>query len=152
AEIINNLACRDVCKIKDWEKMKPADIDKEINRINQWAKKNANRSLIELKWDALEESLAADKSWNDEIGDRVKWLLEKKETKPYAVMKRMLEEEKTSAYEKSDILRLYFERNPVQAKDLAPKYLGAKDDELRFVAALLVFQTGEKAKAREILG
>src|SRR5262249_29489436 len=40
AEIINNLACRDVCKIKDWEKMKPADIDKEINRINQWAKKN----------------------------------------------------------------------------------------------------------------
>src|SRR5207248_1370155 len=50
--------------------------------------------------------------------------------------------------------------DPARAKDLAPKYLDHEakgyifSDKytLRFAAALIVFQTGDKARARSILG
>src|SRR5580692_7012111 len=74
ASIINRLAHKDICNIEGWDKLKPDDIDKEIERINRWAKENANKTSVDLEWDALNKSVAAGGDWND-VGDRVEALL-----------------------------------------------------------------------------
>jgi hypothetical protein len=39
-----------------------------------------------------------------------------------------------------------------KAKELAPKFLSAREKELRFTAALVVFRTGDREKTRPLLG
>jgi hypothetical protein len=151
ARIINGLACKDLCKIDGWDKLSPAQIDKEIERISRWAKENAHKTPVQLEWEALEDVLASGGGWNA-VERRVDWLLKQKQTKAYDVLKRFLESEKTDPSEKSRVLQVYLRHDVNKAKDLAPKYLNHKNDSLRFEAALIVFQTGEKAKAREVLG
>jgi hypothetical protein len=152
AGVINGLATRDICKITDWSKLTPAEIDKEIDRINQWALANADKTEVQLKWDSLEDSLASGRGWFRDIEDQVEWFLKRKEPKAYDVMKRMLEHEKSSDYEKSEILRMYLVHDVSRAKDLAPKYLDHKEGYVRFKAALILFQTGAKDRSRSILG
>jgi hypothetical protein len=47
---------------------------------------------------------------------------------------------------------LYLRKGPARAKDLAPKYLKDGDRSLRFYAALVVFRTGDRTRARKALG
>lgn len=152
ASIINGLARRDLCKIDGWDKLNPAEIDKEIERINRWALANAEKTEHQLRWETLEDSVATGRGWFRDIEDQVEWFLKQKDTKAYDVMRQMLEKEKTDAYEKSQILQMYLQHDPTRAKDLAPQYLDHKESYLRFKAALIVFQTGDKGKARPVLG
>jgi hypothetical protein len=151
AEIINGLAGKDICKIEGWDKLTPTEIDKEIERINSWAATNTGKSALELDWNALQEAVAAGADWRA-IEKRVESLLKQKETRVYDVMKLYLENAETDPYSKSCILEAYLHNDVSQAKELAPKFLDAKKNYLRLQAALIVFQTGEKSKARRILG
>jgi hypothetical protein len=151
AEIINGLAGKDVCKVDGWDRLTPAEVDREIERINRWAAANAGKSEVQLQWEALEEALAAGARWLD-VDGRVEWLLEKKQDRAYEVMARFLQSDRTEAYHKSEILQAYLKHEVSRAKDLAPKYLDAREPSLRRNAALVVFRTGDKARAREILG
>jgi hypothetical protein len=151
AGIINGLAQRDLCQTRGWSESKPEAIDKEIERINKWAKENANKTSIELTWEELEERIAEGADWS-QIDGRVEWLLKKKESKAFDVMKQYLEKEKTDEWSKAKILDSYLEHDVAKAKGLAPKYLDAKDHFVRRSAALIVFRTDDKTKARKILG
>src|SRR5262249_49488579 len=46
ARIINGLASKDIGKIHEWDKVTPAEIDREIERINRWALANAEKTPI----------------------------------------------------------------------------------------------------------
>jgi hypothetical protein len=67
-------------------------------------------------------------------------------------MKRILEKDGTESRVRAAILHLYLTHDAPRAKDLAPKYLMDRDTSLRLAAALIVFKTGDRAKARSILG
>jgi lysophospholipase L1-like esterase len=151
ASIINEVAKKDICNLKGWDRLAPAEIDRQIERIKRWAQENADKTALQLEWEVLDAMLASGKEWYS-IRDRVESLLQQKQTKAYDVMKKMLESEKTDGWSKSQILQMYIEHGLGRAKDLAPKYLENKDESLRFNAALIVFKTGEKLKARVILG
>jgi hypothetical protein len=63
-----------------------------------------------------------------------------------------LSAKETADQDRATILQLYLEFDARRAKDLAPRYLTAKSESLRLAAALIVFTTGDKAKARDALG
>jgi hypothetical protein len=151
ASIINGMAHKDICRIRGWEGLTPAAIDKEIERIDKWAAENAGKTPEQLALDALEEALAEGEN-RYRIEDRVEGLLKAKETRVYDVLKRVLERDGTDAWTRGKILDLYRKHDANRAKDLAPKYLTDKDESLRLAAALIVFKTGDKPKARQILG
>jgi len=158
AEIINDLAARDVCKVRSWDNLTPAAIGKEIDRINRWALANADKTRTQLEWDALNEALKAGARWH-EVEKLVDSLLKKKQDKAYDVLKHYLENANARDSARLAILKIYLRHDPARAKNLAPKYLDHEDkftffdkDILRFAAALIVFQTGDKARARPILG
>jgi hypothetical protein len=152
ASLINSIAAREICKIHDWDRLKAEEINQKIERINRWALANADRTELQLRWESLQDSVAAGRPWFRDVEHQVEWLLKRKENRAYDVMKQMLEGEKTDAYAKSQILEMYLEHDPLRAKDLAPKYLAHKDRTLRFNAALIVFQTGDKGNSRGALG
>src|SRR5262249_2873367 len=161
--LTNGLAAKDLCKIRTWDGLTAAAIDKEIERINRWALTNVGKTRTELEWDALNEAVAADASWH-KIEKLVEALLNKKQDKVYDVLERYLEDDKTGDRAKIAILTTYLHHDPARAKDLALKYLDQNADSfsfydiehdkyvLRFAAALIVFQTGDKARVRSILG
>jgi hypothetical protein len=151
ARIINDLAHKDLCKPEEWADRTPAGIDKEIERINRWAAQNAGKTDVQLERDALEEAVIAGARWHDVEG-RVKVLLQEKQPEAYEVLKRYLQDEQTDPYSRARILEVYLENDVARAKDLAPKYLSAKDDDLRLQAALVVFRTGDRARVRSMLG
>jgi hypothetical protein len=151
AQVINGLAGKDICKIAGWTHLTPAEIDKEIERISQWATENAGKSKVQLQWDALREIVKAGGNWHA-VQDRVGWLLEHKETDAYGVMKTYLHDDTTDDWSKGQILQLYLKHDPAQARELAPGFLNHKQSYLSFYAALIVFQTGDRDKARHILG
>jgi hypothetical protein len=95
ASIINNLAYKNVCRVREWKGLTPEEIDKEIDRINTWAAANVNKTRVQLERVARDEDIAAGEGWDD-IRDQVVSLLEQKQTDMYDVMKRFLTHEKAS--------------------------------------------------------
>ena len=148
ADIINKLAAKDLCEIDRWRKLKPAQIDKEIERIVRWAKEHTDKTPLELEWMGLEELLAKGAPWW-EVKDRVKGLVKQKQLKAFDVMKRFLQDEKTRAWDKLGILEVY---QKLIDPDWAAKDLENKNDAVRICAAVVVFRSDKSAKAREILG
>jgi hypothetical protein len=151
ASTINSLAHRDICNIGEWHDFTPQEIDTQIERINKWATENAHKTPVQLQREVLDEAIAAGKGWSS-VSGMVEWLLGHKQADMYDLMARYLGSEKTSDWDRTGILRLYLKSDVKHAKDLAPKYLSAKHRPLQVVAALIVFHTGDKAKARPILG
>ncbi|OWK37773.1 hypothetical protein [Fimbriiglobus ruber] len=149
--IIDSIAHRDICHVDQWKDTTPATIDREIERINKWAAENANKTSNQVEWEALEEALTGEAKWYD-LESRFERLLAAKEPRVFGVMKRLLDQGDTDAQTKYGVLHLYLEHDANRAKDLAPKYLTDKDELLRLTAALIVFKTGDKTKARAILG
>src|SRR5262249_6592416 len=86
------------------------------------------------------------------VQSRVYRLLEAKEPRVYGVMKQFLDKETTETRDRAEILHLYAENDAMRAKDFAPKYLSDADIEVRAAAAGIVIKTGDKEKARPILG
>jgi hypothetical protein len=153
ASIINDLARKDICRIRDWAAKTPAEIDKQIDRINQWAIANANKTRKQLEWDALEEDIASGEPWR-RLEDRVEALLKLQEPRIYDLMQRTLAKADTATDTREHILDLYRKYDVKRAKELALTYLADADADatLRLSAALIVFETGDKSKARPILG
>jgi len=152
ADVINDLAGKDVGRIRRWSESTPAEIDREIERINKWAVDNAGKSRVELDWDALKEELADGVEWRH-VANRVERLLEAKQTAAYDVTRKFLEDAKTREFDKSGILRMYLRHDVKRAKDLAPKFLDAKQADIREAAALIVIRTGgDRARARRVIG
>src|SRR5262249_39448479 len=146
ASIINGLAHRDICQIARWKEMGGKEIDEEIERINRWAKENAEKTPDQLEREALKDEVADGATWY-RVRDRVEALVKAKDKFGYELLEGFLESEKSDDYDKATALRVYLEHDVGKAKDLAPKYLSAKGKELRFTAALVVFRTGDKDKA-----
>jgi hypothetical protein len=151
ASVINDLARKDVCRVGSWENLTPAEIDKEIERIDKWAAENSGKTPEQLELAALEEDVAVGQKWFW-LRSRVVRLLKAKDARVYDVMNRILEQDETDSQTRGEILGLYREYDAARAKDLATKYLADKDAYLRLSAALIVFKIGDKAKARPILG
>jgi hypothetical protein len=151
AGIINGLARKDVCRIDDWHDLTPEKLDREIERINTWAAANADKTPTQLEWDALQADLAAGRSW-PRIEDRVEALLKVKDPRAFDLMRVTLGKADTAADACLRILELYRKYDVRRAKDLAPPYMRSPHRGLRVTAALIVFETGDRAKARPILG
>jgi hypothetical protein len=151
ADIINSLAHRDICQITRWKEMGGKEIDKEIERINRWAKENAEKTPDQLEREALKDEVAGGATWY-RVRDRVEALVKAKDKFGYELLEGFLKSEKSDDYDKATVLQVYLEHNVGKAKDLAPKYLSAKGKELRSTAALVVFRTGDKDKARSLVG
>lgn len=151
AKIINALAHKDLCEIGRWEKLTPAQIDREIERINRWAADNAGKSTIELEWNSVEESVAAGETWQ-RIAERVERLIAQKQVKAYGFVERYLVADTTTAKDKAHLLAIYLRHDATRARSLAPMLLGHEDEVVRFRAALLVFMTGDKTESRQALG
>ena len=148
AHIINQLAGKDLCEIDRWRKLKPAQIEEEIERIARWSKENAEKTPLELEWIGLEELVAKGAKWL-KVNDRVERLLKQKQPKAFDVTKRFLQDEETSAWDKWRILEVY--RKQIDP-EWAAKDLEHKSDAVRICAAVVVFRSDKSAKAREILG
>jgi hypothetical protein len=151
AEIINDLAHRDVCQIRRWSEMGTKEIDKEIERINRWAKKNAGKTPELLEREALKDAVTGGATWH-EVRDRVEALVTARDKFGYELLESYLASEKSSAYDRAMILQVYLEHDASKAKELAPQFLSSREPELRFTAALVVFRTGDREKARPLLG
>ena len=151
ASIINGLAHKDVCRIREWNGLTAAELDARIERINRWAAANAEKTPVQLEWDALEKEIAAKEDWRG-ISQRVESLLRAKDTRVFGLMQRTLEAAGTSDDDRVRILDLYRTYDVKRAKELAIPLLSAKDASLRFSAAMIAWETGEKSKVRSILG
>jgi hypothetical protein len=151
AETINSLAHRDICQITLWKEMGGKEIDREIERINHWAKENAEKTPDQLEREALKDEVANGATWY-RVKNRVEALVKARDKFGYELLERFLESEKSDDHDKATALQVYLEHDVGKAKDLAPKYLSAKGRELRFTAALVVFRTGDKDRARSLLG
>jgi hypothetical protein len=151
AEIINELAHKDLCRIGTWKGLKPAEIDKEIERINGWAAASIGKTEVELEWDALCDELEAGAKLNH-VSTRLSWLIEHKQAQAYGLLRLFLESPSPKTDDKEWILQMFAEYDASKAKDLAPKYLTHKNAEVRFAAALVAFQTGDKGEPRKIIG
>src|SRR5262249_7137008 len=134
-----------------WKEMDGKGIEKEIERINRWAKANAEKTSDELEREALKDEVADGATWY-RVKDRVEALVKAKDKLGYEMLEGFLANEKSDDHDKATVLRVYLEHDVARAKELAPKYLSAKGKELRFTAALVVFRTGDKDKARGLLG
>jgi hypothetical protein len=152
ASIINDLAKREICNIRGWDKLKPAAIDREIERVSRWALENAKKTERQLRWDNLQDSATSGCRWNREIADHVEWLLQHGETRVYSVMRQMLEKEEAETGADLEILQMYLRHDPTQARDLAPRFFDHDDGERRFIATLIMFQAGDKSQTRSVLG
>lgn len=86
AGIINEIAHEDICSVRGWDQLPPAEIDKEIERINKWADENQHKvfedeedrgeQVYELLRDAVEEpGLAMTLSVAVLLGAAVLWRL-----------------------------------------------------------------------------
>jgi hypothetical protein len=151
ARIINNLARRDLCQIGGWDEMGGKEIDREIDRINRWAKENAGKSPEQIEREALKEAVQGGASWYH-VRDRVEALVKARDSFGYELLESYLASEKSDDNARVMVLRVYLEYDVGKAKELAPKFLSAREPELRFTAALVVFRTGDKEKARPLLG
>lgn len=151
AEIINNLAHRDVCQIDRWRGMGVKEIDQEIERINRWAKENAGKTPAQLEREALKEAVKGGATWY-QVRGRVEALVKARDKFGYELLESYLVSERTEANEKAMILEVYLEHDVDRAKGFARKLLSVPNPELRFMAALIVFRTGDKEKARPLLG
>jgi hypothetical protein len=148
--VINGLARHDLCQIERWEGRTAAEVDKEVARIDAWAAANAGKSAVEIDRELLAAEVAAGTPWA-RVGRRVRGLLEANDPAAYDALRAYLAKE-ANAYSKAEILRLYLGHDVSRAKDLAPPHLADTDPSVRFAAALIVFRTGDKAKARPVLG
>jgi hypothetical protein len=101
--------------------------------------------------DRHKEEVADGATWY-QVRARVEALVKAKDKFGYELVKGFLASEKSADYDKATLLRVYLEHDVGKAKELAPKYLSANGEELRFTAALVVFRTGDKDKARSLLG
>ena len=151
AKIINDLAGGDICHIHGWDKLQPAQIDKEIERINLWASQSAGKTPDQLEWVALDEEIANGTAWTLVQG-RVERLLEQKQARAYDIMEHYRTDNKSSWYDTYTILSLYLKYDPAKAKDIAPQYLQDTNDMVRLAAGMIVFKTGDKAAARSAIG
>jgi hypothetical protein len=151
ASMINGLARHNVCKVDEWNGITPAEIDKEIDRINRWARDHANKTEGELDWEALNDEVASGTGWAG-ISGRIDAMLRRKDARAFEVMKQYLEKPNTDAYDQNAILNLYIEYDVQQAKEIAPKFHSCKHAGTRLSAAIIAYQTGDKARARVVFG
>jgi hypothetical protein len=96
---------------------------------------------VQLESAALAEEVAAGANWQA-VQERVEALLKQQQTEPYDVMKRFLESAKTDPWSKARILEVYLHHDVTRAKELAPKYLDAKDDALRLLKGTARLEEG----------
>jgi hypothetical protein len=151
AEIVDGLARRDICQIQRWGGMGAKAIDEEIERINRWARENADKTPDQLEREALKDAVERGATWY-QVKDRVEALVKARDRFGYELLERFLASEKSGDYDRAIVLRVYLEHDVGRAKELASKYLSAREPELRFTAALVVFRTGGREKARPLLG
>jgi hypothetical protein len=151
AEIINGLARRDVCRVGRWGGMGAEEIDREIGRVARWAKENAGKTPKQLEREALKEAVKGGATWY-EVKDRAEALVKAGDGLGYELLESYLASEKSGDYDRATVLRVYLAHDVGRAKGLAPKFLSAGEPELRFAAALVVFRTGDRDRARPLLG
>ena len=106
------------------------------------------KTPLELEWIGLEELLAKGATWL-KVTDRVEKLLKQKQPKAFDVTKRFLQDEKTTAWDKWRILKVYQKQIDLE---WAAKDLEQKSDAVRICQAVVVFRSDKSAKARAILG
>jgi hypothetical protein len=151
ASVINGLARKDLCRADGWDRLTPAEIDREIGRINAWAAANAGKTPEQLDWDALEEDVTRGEWWGRVEGRVEKWF-KAKDPRADPLIRRTLAKADTPAGTRASILDFYRRHDAKGAKDLALPFLTAADPGLRLAAALLVFEAGDRAAARPVLG
>lgn len=151
AEIINGLAGTDICKIKEWKKLTPAEIDKEIGRINRWARENAGKSEAQRLLQALEYGLRTGERWYEMQGQAEK-LVKKKEKRAVPILLHFLDAKNVDDLNRQEILDCCRQLDCQATQAAATRYLTHKDQGVRLQAAMILFQVGDQGNARAELG
>jgi hypothetical protein len=147
AELIDELACKDVCHVDRWGAMTPAEIDNEIERINRWAAENADKDERQLRWEALDEQVKAGAPWGRL--ENARRLFELKDERLRPVLRKHLDETK-SEYDLHSLLYWCLEFDPAAFKDQARRFAKHQSIDLRLAAGHILFAAGEHDEARKV--
>jgi hypothetical protein len=150
AEVINDVAKRDLSRLIDFEFMEQDEREKHLEKIIAWTKANAHKSETELLLEGVGDEVREGKPWRD-VGYRIRRLVQLKEKKTLPLLLPFLESKTDDARELEEILHCAREFDPIAFKEPARKFLTHESPEVRTEAALIRFQSGDKAGGLTVL-
>jgi hypothetical protein len=149
AGIINNIAKKDICSAHEMAAMKPAELEKEIERIIDWARKNSGKTEGTLLLEGLEAEWRPGKGRWYWLKPRLSRLVELKEKAAVPLLQRRLDDAATTAEE---LCLIFFIGQRLDADSFntkAEKLLSHDDLDVQLKAALLLYATGERKQSHE---
>jgi hypothetical protein len=149
AGIINNIAKKDICSAPEMAAMKPAELEKEIERIIGWARKNSGRAESTLLLEGLEAEWRPGKVHWYWLKPRLSRFVELKEKAVVPLLQRRLDDAATAADELCLILFIARQLDADSFKTKAEKLLKHDDLDVQLKAALLLYATGERKQSHE---
>ncbi len=149
ASIINDLAKKDICSADEMAGMTPADRDKDIQRLIDWARKNATKSEGTLLLESLEAEWQPGKAHWHWLKTRLSRLVELKEKGALPLLHRHLDDPKSPPDDICWILSFGRQLDADSFKEKAKKLLDYNDLGVEQQAALLLHATGERKKSHQ---
>jgi hypothetical protein len=149
ADLINSLAKKDICSALEAERMTPVERHKEIQRVIDWARKNARKSEGTLLLEGLEAEWKPGKvPWNW-LKSRLSRLVELKEKRALPLLHRHLDDSKSRPDDLPWILSFGRQLDAESFKKKAEELLNDNDLGVQQQAALLLHATGERKRSHE---
>jgi hypothetical protein len=137
--LINGLARGPICRSDD------------PDGAVRWARAHAELSPADLEWYWLRREWAAGIHWSH-LRRRIDALWVMGDRRVVRLLHALLRDGKTSEVVQAELLQLYAEPAPQQARHFARYFLTARDESLRIRAAILCLHTRDGGRARAVLG
>jgi hypothetical protein len=151
ASIINNLAHKDICWASEIEAMTAVDREKEIQRIVDWARKNAKKNEGTLLLEGLEEEWKPGKVHWYWLKTRLSRLVDLKEKGALPLLHSRLDDQKTTSDEVCWILSFGRRLDANSFKKKAEQLLHHESLPVQQQAALLLHAMGERKHSHDAL-
>jgi hypothetical protein len=149
AQIINGLAKKDLCAAFEAEHLTPVESRNEIQRIVDWAQKNASKSEGTLLLEGVEAEWQPGKiDWYG-CKDRLSRLVELNDKRALPVLHSHLDDPRSRDHDLPWILSFGRQLDAESFKTKAEKFLNDKDLGVQQQAALLLYATGERKRSHE---
>lgn len=148
--IINNAARQEICSVRDLDSMSELDLDREIQRIVQWAVDNVGKNEATLLLDAVNAAHKEGMRWYY-IKDKAERLAELKVEAALPTMRAYLIAENTNQFDIASILRLCRMIDAKMVQEDAEKYLDHAHIWVRLEAALILWKTDHSPASRNVI-
>jgi hypothetical protein len=149
AAIINSLAWKDICSASEMDRMTDGEREAEIERIIEWARKNAQKDEGTLILEGLEAEWQPGKAYWLWLKTRLSRLAELKEKRALPLLHRRLDDPKTSDEERCWILSYGRRLDAGSFKKEAEQLVQHESLDVQQQAALLLHATGERKQSHE---